>query len=373
MANNNPSEFSDEAESICDLSRKVLDSLTAEIAVLDQKGTIVDVNEAWKKFAIENGGADTSTGIGMNYLDICRSAGGADSELAQQAYQGIESVIDGLQEVFTLEYPCHSPTSKRWFLLYASRLNCKERLVQTTHLSITDRKLAELQLVEAERLAAIGQAMQGLSHEGRNALQRAQAHIGLLRLHIDDDSEALDLLQRIECAQGHLLSLYEEVKAYADPIQLALTPHRLDKIVASTWSQLQVPDAEVSFVHHAEDTNTTCDIDPDAISQLLRLLFANALAACKAPKRIEVDYSRQDENGRASVTVIVSDNGPGVPTNAWEQVFEPFYTTKTRGTGLGLAVSQRIVKAHRGKIRLGNPRLGGTSVYISLPASSADA
>lgn len=181
-----------------ELSRLVLDSLTAEIAVLDNRGNIVAVNDAWKQFADENGGTTEATGVGANYLEICQSADDNEFFLADNAYRGIERVLDGSQSTFVLEYPCHSPTEERWFLLYVSRLKSSEPYVVTANVSITQRKLTEQRLLVAERLAAIGEAMQGLSHEGRNALQRAQGSMELLRLHIEEDSDALQLLERIE-------------------------------------------------------------------------------------------------------------------------------------------------------------------------------
>ena len=216
------------------LWKQVLDSLTAEIAVIDTDGIIIAVNDAWNQFAINNAGASEKLGIGANYLDVCRRSVGEDSILAERACRGIEQIFDGTQKEFRLEYPCHSPKEQRWFLLWASLLQSDDqRFVVTTHLSITERKVAEQRLVVAERLAAVGEAMRGLSHEGRNTLQRAQVSIDLLRFHVEDDREATKLLERIEHAQRRLLGLYEEVRDYAAPINLQFTPYSLDQLVGA--------------------------------------------------------------------------------------------------------------------------------------------
>jgi signal transduction histidine kinase len=353
------------------LSRKILDSLTAEVAVLDQDGTIVAVNRAWQQFSEENGGSPESTGVGTNYLDVCRSAAGEGEELAEQVGQGIERVLKGDRDTFRIEYPCHGPKEQRWFLLYVSRLQGEESLVITTHIAITDRKQAELQLVEAERLAAIGQAMQGLSHEGRNALQRVQSHIGLLRLHMEHDHEALDLLQRIERAQDKLLELYEEVRTYAAPINLSRQRCQLQELVDRAWSASQPSSCEVRFVHLPATFPTDCHVDPAAMQQVLRMIYSNSTASRQQDLEIRVSWVEQTREGLPGLTLIISDNGPGVPEEDWCRVFEPFYTPRTQGTGLGLAISKRIVSAHDGSIELGRPLLGGTSVYISLPHNAA--
>src|SRR6056297_703406 len=127
-----------QSQSDSELPAHVLDSLTAEIAVLDKHGEICAVNEAWLRFAQQNGGSVEATGLGTNYLDICRSTKGNDSLFAERACVGIKKVLDGSRRVFQLEYPCHSPLRRRWFLLYVSRLKGDSQHAVTAHLCITD-------------------------------------------------------------------------------------------------------------------------------------------------------------------------------------------------------------------------------------------
>lgn len=367
MTSQNALKSTDSPQQDSGLWKQVLDSLTAQVAVIDDSGTIIAVNDAWQRFALENNGPLDKTCVGANYLAVCRAAEGEESPLAEQAYRGIEQVINGDRDVFKLEYPCHSPTLSRWFLLHASRLQADERYVVTTHLSITDRKIAEQRLVVTERLAAIGEAMQGLSHEGRNALQRSQAYMDLLRLHIEDDKEALRLLERIESAQHHLLGHYEEVKSYAAPIVLRCEPCVLDQLVDEFWATFMSRPIPEKFSHVRGENNLTCDIDVSAIRHVLQLVLDNAVSTAAKPLKIEVSYIEDQIDGMPAVTIIVSDNGPGVPAEDREQVFEPFYTTKASGTGLGLAVCRRIVAAHHGHIAFGTPHCGGASVFITVP------
>ena len=349
------------------LSQRVLDSLTAEIAVLDRNGTIVAVNEAWCRFALDNGGTEDATGVGVNYLDICNAADGEDAYAGQQVAAGIKQVLEGTEDVFKFEYPCHSATKKRWFLLYVSRLCATDCYAVTTHLSITERKTAEQKLVVAERLAAIGEAMKGLSHEGRNALQRAQAHIALLRTHVDDNSEAIELLEKIENAQDKMIGLYEEVRRYASPINMKIEACDLGQLVDSVWKEVAATDRPISFSQSAATGNPVCEFDIDSISYVFQVLFHNALAATTDNARIEVTLSDDEIHGQPAISIVVSDNGTGIPEEDWEQVFQPFYTTKTQGTGLGLALARRIVLQHHGNLRFGEPRLSGASAYLTLP------
>jgi PAS domain S-box-containing protein len=124
-----------------DLGHAVLSSLPAHLAVLDREGAILAVNEAWAAFAAANEG-DGRCGIGCNYLDVCRASAHGAVE-AQLVKTGIEEVLAGHRPLFTLEYPCHSPAHKRWFLMTVAPLKHRSGGAVVSHFNITERKLNE--------------------------------------------------------------------------------------------------------------------------------------------------------------------------------------------------------------------------------------
>lgn len=131
--------------------RGILDSLTAHIAVLDEDGTIRAVNRAWHDFARVHGApAWVSAGIGANYLDVARRTIGADAPLASRAVEGILAVVEGRRTEFSLEYPYHTPTEQRWFLMQVSLLAAGVRGVVVSHTEITARVQSEATLRESE-------------------------------------------------------------------------------------------------------------------------------------------------------------------------------------------------------------------------------
>jgi PAS domain S-box-containing protein len=132
-----------------DLNQAVLDSLTAHIAVLDRDGRIVAVNNAWRRFAEENDGADGRVGVGVDYLQVCAQATGGDE--AGQVQAGVEAVLRGSLPHFEIEYPCHSPEEDRWFLLYANPLPRERGGAVVSHINITERKRAEHELERLSR------------------------------------------------------------------------------------------------------------------------------------------------------------------------------------------------------------------------------
>jgi diguanylate cyclase (GGDEF)-like protein/PAS domain S-box-containing protein len=129
----------------------LIDSLPAHIAVLDTEGNIFDINEHWRHFGMENAMHDEQLGVGNNYLDVCRNARGDNSDGARESEAGLRALLNGEQDKFSLEYPCHAPTRKRWFRLMARRLESAGETdaplgAVVMHIDITERKLAELQL-----------------------------------------------------------------------------------------------------------------------------------------------------------------------------------------------------------------------------------
>src|ERR671914_2086927 len=132
--------------------QQTLDSLTAHIAIIDETGTIVSVNKAWRDFARANGVAAQNYAEGANYLRACDSATGAYSEEAAPFAEGIRSVLSGQREEFELEYPCHSPRERRWYIGRVTQFAAggPPRAV-VAHEKTTERKLAEERVHDSER------------------------------------------------------------------------------------------------------------------------------------------------------------------------------------------------------------------------------
>src|ERR671912_396424 len=132
--------------------QRTLDSLSAHIAIIDETGTIVAVNEAWRDFARANGLAAQNYAEGANYLRACDSAVGAHSDEAAPFAEGIRSVLNGERAKFELEYPCHSPSERRWYIGRVTRFAADgpPRAV-VAHENITERNLAEERLHASER------------------------------------------------------------------------------------------------------------------------------------------------------------------------------------------------------------------------------
>jgi hypothetical protein len=232
---------------------------------------------------------------------------------------------------------------------------------------LTEREESQRKALQAERLAAIGQMVAGLAHESRNALQRIQACLAMLRQECADKSRALELLDRVQKAQDDLHRLHDDVREYASPIHLDRCLCSLAELWREPWDSLSPYYAgrDVSLSEETQAVDLVCDVDRFRFVQVFRNVFENALAACPDTVRIVVKCSGAELGERQALRIVVRDNGPGLTPEQKRRAFEPFYTTKNRGSGLGLCICRRVVEAHGGTIALGDGP--GGEVVITLP------
>lgn len=145
-------------------TRGILDSLSANIAVIESSGTIVTVNESWKRFARENGDPQLLNTIeGINYFDVCRQSAKDGNEFAHQVLEGMIAILDDRKKELYLEYPCNSPNQTRWFGMRAIKFKNNVPLIVVAHTDISERKLAEENLIQSEARLKKAQALSHIS------------------------------------------------------------------------------------------------------------------------------------------------------------------------------------------------------------------
>ena len=180
--------------------QQTLDSLSAHIAILDESGEIIAVNRVWRAFAEANGGDPGRVSEGANYLRACESATGRNTEDAAAFAKGIKAVLSGRRESFEMEYPCHSPTERRWFIGRVTPYFCNEKpWAVVAHENITERKIAEEALQDQKVLleTILGQAADAImvcDDKGRFTFANAAArHMALL----DPEGTTLDITPEV--------------------------------------------------------------------------------------------------------------------------------------------------------------------------------
>jgi signal transduction histidine kinase len=180
--------------------QQTLDSLSAHIAILDETGEIVAVNGVWRAFAEANGGDPERVSEGANYLQACESATAQNTEDAAAFAEGIRGVLSGQRGNFELEYPCHSPTERRWFIgRVTPYLHDEEPWAVVAHENITKRRLTEEALKDQKLLleTILGQAADAITvcdDEGRFTFANAAARRMALR---DPEDTTLDMTPEV--------------------------------------------------------------------------------------------------------------------------------------------------------------------------------
>ncbi|WP_411964118.1 PAS domain-containing protein [Haloferax sp. YSMS24] len=180
------------------LIERGFDELPAEVAILDSHGDIIYTNRAWRMFAEANDYDGDVEFVGINYLDVCEAARD-ESETAGIVADGIRSLLRGHQDLLTIEYPCHSPSVYRWFLMQAVPFDTPRhgRFVIVMHLDITERRLAELQVNEKNQ--HLGMLARVLSKELKEPLTAAIETAGRLVAQDGPDASKLSkILSRID-------------------------------------------------------------------------------------------------------------------------------------------------------------------------------
>jgi signal transduction histidine kinase len=228
---------------------------------------------------------------------------------------------------------------------------------------------AQEKALQAERLATLGEMVAGLAHESRNALQLIQASVEMLATEIEDRPEAVELVSSIQGAEERLYRLFEDIRGYAAPMSLSCEQYDLAKVWHTVWQQLasRRQGRKTELRELTREIDPACLVDLFSMERVFRNIFENSLAACRDPVIIDIACAETTIKGERALRISVHDNGPGLSLDQKQRIFQPFFTTKSQGTGLGMAIAKRIVEAHGGVIAIGDSDRKGAEILITLP------
>jgi signal transduction histidine kinase len=222
---------------------------------------------------------------------------------------------------------------------------------------------------EAERLAELGTLTGGLAHEIKNPLSTVQLNLQLLAEDLTPDNPAypriVNRLRTVQKETSRLRDILDDFLRYAGQLELDRRPTDLNDILEDLVDiflpQAQAQRAKLRL-RRSEDP-LVADVDPKLIKQALLNLMINALQAMPEGGELILSAARQD--GQALVDVI--DTGKGIPPEAIDKIFDAYYTSKKGGTGLGLAMTRRIVREHGGQLSVKSEPGKGSDFSLRLP------
>jgi signal transduction histidine kinase/integral membrane sensor domain MASE1 len=367
------------------MNAAILSSLRSSVAVLDQRGRVAALNEGWSPLG-DTGGAPYVGGlrIGAGAGDVCRLAVGADSPHAGAALAGIQSVIDGVEPSFVLEWPQAAASAEHWFEMSVLPLNRAEGGVVVSLTDITRRKQMELdaqqtrqELAHFTRVSAMGELAASLAHELNQPLAGILANAQAGQRFLAADGADLDEIRAIladivedDRRAGEVIRRLRELLRKGAPSRALLDLNPLIGDVA----RLLGSDALMRGL------SITLDFDPKLppviadrveLQQVVLNLLVNAMEAMTGPEAVgRTVIVRTHCPHPGMVQVSVQDTGTGIV--AAGSIFEPFYTTKADGMGMGLSIARSIIEAHGGQIWAENNSTGGATFHFALRISDPE-
>ncbi|WP_425058324.1 Signal transduction histidine-protein kinase AtoS [Sporomusa carbonis] len=230
---------------------------------------------------------------------------------------------------------------------------------------LTEQHRLQTQMIRAERLASLGELMAGVAHEIRNPLTAIKGFVQYLQ-STDSDQERQEYMPIIIKEVDRVNRVIETLLYFARPCKTDYKLVELKSLIEETLVLVKNTGTrrKVEFKLQFAETLPAIEGDPEQLKQVFLNLFINAVQAIQDRGMIEI--TTWQEHG-SFVYVRIADTGSGIKPADLDKVFDPFFTTKATGTGLGLAVVQRIINAHHGQVDIKSDVGRGTRVTLQFP------
>ncbi len=226
---------------------------------------------------------------------------------------------------------------------------------------------AQDEIAQSEKLAALGYLSAGMAHEIRNPLNSISLFVQLMRQtttepdQLEHQAKILKEVDRIDSIIRKLLDASRRTRVISSNVQINQV---IDNVIEAFSPQIETRKIDVDRLYHCIPSPITAD--PSELEQIFTNLFLNALDAMSRGGRLVVEIFEKDRR----VIIRVSDNGAGIAEDVLSSIFEPFFSTKSRGTGMGLPVAQRIARMYEGSMEVEHSSPVGTTFRLEFPVSS---
>lgn len=236
-----------------------------------------------------------------------------------------------------------------------------------------ERTLTDLgeHLERTDNLAKLGELSASVAHEIRNPLCGMILSVEVLRTKMDPEDSRMTLLKNLHREAEKMEKVVHNLLHFARRYQPRPVTCEIDNLVRKTAdsisAHLRKKEIEVRIVRSS--VWTEAEADPDLMQQVFRNILLNAVEASPPGSPIDVEVSVDRQKGQ--VGVVFTDRGEGIESERLERIFDPFFTSKHNGVGLGLSVTKKIVEAHEGRIEVRSEPGRGTTFAVLFPARSA--
>jgi two-component system, sporulation sensor kinase E len=341
-----------------ELYRLVFESMIEGVIVTDSDNKIILINRAMEEFlAIPKERAYSQQ---LEYCNFDPEVKG----LLDNRTEKNERIID--REIHLRR------TDKAFTLTVLPLLHNEENVGNIIILvDITEKKKREIQLRQAESLAALTTLSAGVAHEIKNPLASIDIHIQLLRKQIakrkgENVKNMENLLIIVKEEIDRLNSIVQDFLFAVRPMNMNLSRENINEIMKEMMDFLkyELQEADVAVMLEFEESLPEVSVDPKYLKQALLNVVKNSIEALDGGGRLNV---KTEEASDGDVLIHIIDNGKGIPENIMGKIFEPYFTTRKFGTGLGLVIVYKIIKELGGDIKVSSKENEGTVFSIKLP------
>ncbi|MFP4683590.1 MAG: ATP-binding protein [Ectothiorhodospira sp.] len=364
-------------------TQAIIDSLRSSICVLDPRGDILTVNRSWSEYARRYKPYWDRFGEGENYLATCDLLGAEGNGQAREVAEGIRRVLRHETELFEGEFPLGEAV----FLVRAAPLESdpeEEPKLVVSHMDITAMKRAETDLrrakEEAERASqAKSEFLSSMSHELRTPMNAVLGFAQLLETDPELGTMQAENVREILKGGRHLLDLINEVLDLASVesgrVELSIEDIPLGELLEECLTLVTpLADRRGIRIDPGPETDLAARADRIRLKQVLINLLSNAIKYNRDRGQVTLQMEATEDR----VEIAVHDTGKGIPQERIDDLFEPFSRLEdgnsgVEGTGIGLAISLRLVQVMDGEMRVESTRGEGSTFRVSLPLGTAEA
>ncbi len=248
----------------------------------------------------------------------------------------------------------------------------KKRTIQWICRDVTERKRMEMQLIQTERLAAVGELAAGVAHEINNPLGGLQNFVKMMSREPENISQNKEFLELMAEGLKRIEVIVKQLMAFSRPYSTQMDNHCVNTVVRNSIRFLdhRIKEQRITLEEHLFSGLPQIYADADQISQVIINILVNALDCMDNGGKLTIATGHCNHL-KSSIHIKITDTGPGINDDIASRIFNPFFTTKEMGSGLGLAISKRIVEDHDGNIFVDSKPGKGTTFSICLPVRKA--
>lgn len=340
--------------------RAVIDSAIDGIIVIDSRGSIEAFNPAAVRMF--GYGEDEVIGRNVNMLMPAPYHDEHDRYLSHYQATGQAKIIGKGRDVTGQR---KDGTTFPLRLSVGETITKGERRFTGILHDLTARVELEAQLREQSALAKLGEMAAVIAHEIKNPLAGIRGAVQVIGGRLPAGSTDAAMMKEIVSRVDSLNTMMKDLLQFARPPQPRKTPIDIVALIEIT-AELLRRDRDAKDVQiEVEGASPPVPADPEMLKMVIQNVLINSAHAMQSRGRLRVSVAADDDWCRISI----ADNGPGIPADIRDKIFVPFFTTKSRGTGLGLPTSKRFVEAHGGRLTIQCPPSGGTTVIVELPVA----